>query len=229
MNAKIGRSMSANSNNINFFSGNVKASFDDFINENYFEISRKEDNLPENLEIYHGISKNPFTYQKDIFLGFLIKSKYDGIGNRKPIDLSIALDISGSMSSRDGIGNSRQAIYKGKSRMFLAKESLKKLINILDEKNDRISLLTFNDKIKHIFGLIQKEEIENKYLKDIELIESSGGTNLLGAIEEALNIFSNENNNKIRRILCITDAFYKDENNELYNLIKKIVEEKIYI
>ena len=161
------------STNINYFSGYAKVSFDGFINENNFELNPREKNLVENLEIYHGIAKNPLSFNKDIFLGFLVKSKYDGIGNRKPIDLSIALDVSGSMSSIDNSSI-------GKSRLTLAKEGLKKLVSILDEKNDRVSLLTFNHEIQKLFTLINKKDIETKFLNDIDAIKANGGTDLLG-------------------------------------------------
>ena len=213
--------MSANSQNMNYYSGFAKVSFDGFINENLFELNPRENNLIENLEIYHGVAKNPLNYQKETFLGFLVKSKYDGVGARKPIDISIALDVSGSMSHID-------SDKIGKSRLTLAKEGLKKFVSILDEKNDRISLLTFNHSVQKLFTLIHKKEIESKFLSDIDAIEADGGTDLLGSIKSAMENFSIENNdsNKVRRILCITDAYYDDDSNNLYNLMKKCVEEK---
>ena len=177
--------MSANSQNMNYYSGFAKVSFDGFINENLFELNPRENNLIENLEIYHGVAKNPLNYQKETFLGFLVKSKYDGVGARKPIDLSIALDVSGSMSSID-------SDKIGKSRLTLAKEGLKKLVSILDEKNDRVSLLTFNHNAQKLFTLIHKEEIERKFLSDIDAIEADGGTDLLGSIKSAMDNFSIE-------------------------------------
>jgi len=217
----LGHSMNANSNSMNYFSGFAKVSFDGFINENNFELNPKEANLVENLEVFHGVSKNPLNFQKDIYLGFLVKSKYDGIGNRQPIDLSIALDISGSMSCIDD--NSSD------SRLTLAKKGLKKLVSILDQKNDRVSLLTFNHEIQKLFTLNHKEDIETKFLNDIDAIRANGGTDLLEAVKVAIDNFSNNETaepNKMKRILCITDAIYEDRNNELYNLIKNCVEEK---
>lgn len=216
----LGKSMHARSSGVNYYSGYAKVSFDGFINENYFELNSQEKNLVENLEIYHGVAKNPLNFQKDLFLGFLLKSKYDGVGGRKPIDLSIALDISGSMSSFDN--------FKiRKCRLDLAKEGLKKLVSILDEKNDRVSLITFNHEIQTIFPLSHKEDIENDFLY-IDSITANGGTDLLGGVEKAMKNFTNEKDetNKLRRILCITDAYYSDNDNALYNLIKKCVEEK---
>ena len=216
----MGKSMNAGSFGVNYYSGFAKVSFDGFINENYFELNPQEKNLIANLEIYHGVAKNPLNFQKDLFLGFLVKSKYDGVGGRQPIDLSIALDVSGSMSSIDDS-------KIGKSRLTLAKEGLKKLVSILDE-NDRASLITFNHEIQKLFTLNKKEDIETKFLHDIDAIRANGGTDLLGAVAAAMENFSNETDgpNKLRRILCITDAYYSDDNNALYNLIKKCVEEK---
>ena len=97
----VGKSMSANSSNYNYGSNYAKVSFDGFINENYFQIESKEKNLLSNIEISHGTSKNPINNKTETFIGLIVKTKYDGIGNRRPIDLSIALDISGSMSTID--------------------------------------------------------------------------------------------------------------------------------
>ena len=208
--------MKAASSSVNYYSGFAKVSFDGFINENNFELNPRENNLAENLEIYHGVAKNPLNFNKDIFLGFLTKSKYDGIGNRQPIDLSIALDVSGSMSLIDDS-------KIGKSRLTLAKQGLKKLISIMDEKHDRFSLLTFDHEIYKLFTLMHKEDIENKFINDIDAISSKGGTDLFSAVEAAIENFD-ETKNNLKRILCITDAFYEDENDKLYNLIKKCVE-----
>ena len=218
MGALAGGAMNANSGNYDYYCGFGKVSFDGFINENYFSLDSQEKNLLENLEIYHGISKNPFNYKKNIFLGLFIKSKYDGIGNRKPIDLSIALDISGSMNEIDK--NS-----EGNSRIQLAKESLKKLVSIKDDKNDKISLVTFNHEVNKIFGLLEKNEIQNKYLNDIDNIKASGGTDLYSAIEFAMKNFDeNKNNNKEKRVVVITDDVYNDKDDKLFNLIKEYVE-----
>ena len=210
--------MRAASNSVNYYSGFAKVSFDGFINENNFELNPRENNLAENLEIYHGVAKNPLNFNKDIFLGFLIKSKYDGIGNRQPIDLSIALDVSGSMSIIDDS-------KLGKSRLTLAIQGLKKLVSIMDEINDRFSLLTFSHEINKLFTLMHKEDIENKFLQDIDAIRANGFTDLFSAVEAAIENLD-EFSNKSKRILCITDAIYDDKNDELYNLIKKCVEEK---
>ena len=209
----------AKSKNLDIFSGSgfAKVSFDGFINENYFQINTQEKDLINNLEISHATTFNPITHKKDTFMGIILKSKFDGIGNRQPIDLSIALDISGSMSTIDKINS--------KSRITLAKESLKKLISIMDDKNDKISLITFNNKANKIFGLLNKKEIQKNYLKKIDDITAINGTNLIEGLNAAINNL-NINDKKEKRIVIITDAVYKDTNNKLLNLVINCVEKK---
>jgi len=219
MGNSLGPNMNANSGNYNYFSGWAKVSFDGFINENYFQVSSQERNLVQNIEISHAFTKNPITNQKDAFISLILKSKYDGIGNRQPIDISIALDISGSMSCIDG--------NDAKSRLTLAKESLKKLVSIMDLDNDKMSLITFNHKIQKIFELLNKNDIQQKFLSDIDSIKANGGTDLVEALKAAMNNLNMENvEKKEKRIIMITDAAYKDVNNSLLNLFKQCVEEK---
>ena len=221
MGNSLGPSMSANSGNYNYYSGYSDysfVSFNGFINENYFNIISQEQNLVQNIEMSHAITQNPFNYKKDAFLGLILKSKYDGIGKREPIDLSIALDISGSMSLTDEKDK--------KSRLDLAKEALVKLVSIMNE-NDRLSLITFNQKAEKIFGLSTKAEIQNNLEQKLPEIKAGGGTNLVDAAIAAMDNLNsnNENNDKKKRIVFITDAYYDDTSEELFNLIKYHSEE----
>ena len=214
--------MNANSGSYNYFSSDAKVSFDGFINENYFLLDKREQNLVQNISITHAITKNPFNYRKDAFIGLFLKSKYDGYGNRHPIDISIALDVSGSMGTIDG--------NDGKSRIQLALESLTKLVGIMDQETDRISLITFNHETQKIFGLLGKNEIENKFLNDLKSIKDGGGTDLVLALKGAMdNMDINEEDKSIKknkRIIMITDVDYYDEDDGLFKLFKTCVEEK---
>ena len=218
-----GPDMNANSGNYNYYSRDAKVSFDGFINENYFLLESPEKNLVQNISITHAITKNPITYKKDAFIGMFLKSKYDGIGNRHPLDISIALDVSGSMDTCDDEDHR-------KNRVTLAKESLKKLVSIMDQEKDRISLITFNHTTRKIFGLLDKNEIERKFLNNLDDLKADGGTDLVEALREAMNNMEENNENinmkKDKRIIMITDVDYIDDNNELFNLFKTCVEEK---
>ena len=213
--------MNANSANYNYFSGWAKVSFDGFINENYFSINSQEKNLVQNMEIAHAITINPITNQKDAFISLMLKSKYDGIGNRQPIDMSIALDVSGSMSSIDG--------KDAKSRLTLAKESLKKLVSIMDREKDKMSLITFSHETNEIFKLLNKDEIQQKFLKSINNIKANGGTDLVKGLKAAMNNLNMENmEKKEKRIIMITDTAYDDINDNLLNLFKHVLKKKEY-
>ena len=219
MGAQCGPNMMANSGGYNYLSKFSKVSFSGFINENYYSITSQEKNLVENLELTHALARNPVTKKMEAFIALLLKSKYDGIGNRTPIELSIALDISGSMSVIDD--------SPGQSRLNLAKDALKKLVSIMDEKNDKMSLITFNHNTNKIFGLSSKEEIQQKYLNQLEAIKANGNTDLYAALKEAMNnINLDGHNNKGKRIVLITDAYYKDTSEKLFQLFEQCVNEK---
>ena len=69
--------------------------YEGLFNENYFKIDQRETKLINNVEISYAKVKNPITNQLERFIGLFVKSKYDGIGIREQIDISLALDISG--------------------------------------------------------------------------------------------------------------------------------------
>ena len=218
MESQVGPNMRANSSNYNYYSEFSLVSFNGFINENYFSVKVPEKNLYQNLDISHAITRNIFNYKQDGFLGLILKSKFDGIGKREPIDLSIALDISGSMFCTDE--------NNSKNRLTLAIEALKKLISIMNENDDRMALITFNQKTQKIFDLSKKSDIEKNHISKLDNIKAQGGTNLLDAAIVAMdNLNSDDNKDKNKRIILITDAYYDDASEELFNLIKINAEE----
>ena len=159
--------------------------------------------------------------EKEYYIGLICKSKYDGEEINEPLDLSIALDISGSMNCPINM------MTDGKSRIELAKNALNKLIlNI--KKDDKIALNIFNDESKTIFPLSNKESIFNN-LEIIKNIKANGGTNLTNALNNAIeNIIESKNKNK--RIILITDMLDNNPDINLSNLVKKCVNElNIYI
>ena len=88
-----------------------------------------------------------------------------------------------------------------------------------------MSLITFSDETKEIFGMINKKEIEEKYLNDINKIESFGETDLVLALKAAISKLDS-NEKKEKRIIMITDAVYDDINDELEKLFEECVEKK---
>lgn len=71
--------------------------YEGILNAAYFKLNSKEKKNTINLEISLSSVKNPISNEKEVWVGTLFKSKYDGEKINKLIDLSIALDISYSM------------------------------------------------------------------------------------------------------------------------------------
>ena len=79
-----------------FFENLSKISYDGIFNENYFKISSKETKLLLNMELSKAKIENIFNKnENEYYIGLICKSKYDGEEINEPLDLSIALDISG--------------------------------------------------------------------------------------------------------------------------------------
>ena len=147
----------------------------------------------------------------------LIKSKYDGIGRQEDeIDISIALDISGSMSSgfckkptfkELALGNEEMPNYNidnGKCRLELAKECLFKMIDSMSDKV-QMALTTFDTVSTMIIPLSPKKELKS-ISYNINAIQTNGGTDLRVTLEGAANCLL-ESTAKFKRVIIITDGW----------------------
>ena len=189
--------------------------YEGLFNSTFFKLNSKEEKKAINLEISLASVINPISNENEIWLGTLLKSKYDGQKINKLIDLSIALDISGSMSG---------------SRINMAKKSLIQLIQKLNDE-DNITISIFNNESKPIFPYQKVSELKKiDYIPEIEKLNAHGDTDILKAFKSAYDLMSKENcnKNKIRRIIIITDM--EDRvNEELTKFCEKISLEGIYI
>ena len=159
--------------------------------------------------------RNPISNENEVWLGTLLKSKYDGQKINKLIDLSIAIDISGSMSG---------------SRINMAKKSLIQLIQKLNDE-DNIAISKFNKSSEPIFPYQKVSDLKKTdYASEIEKLKAIGGTNILNAFKQAYNLMTVENcnKNKVRRMIIITDM-EDSVDEQLTNFCEKISKEGIYI
>ena len=230
--------------NYNPYSRCTTMPYEGLINENYFKIKQKETELAANLDIFKYISKNPFNKNLDYFLGLFIKSKYDGVGRKiDSIDISIALDISGSMQSSinqkpsfkelalqiENEENNNANMHNNnnipkKDRLTIAKECLFKMINSMNDKV-QMALTTFNSESKLVIALSPKEELKS-FSNNINKIQANGGTDLTKALEGAAECL-NESTAKFKRVIIITDGW--DNRNNFMDLARKINEKDILI
>ena len=185
------------------------------LNSAYFKLNSTEDKKTINMEISLASVINPISKENEVWLGTLLKSKYDGKKIDKLIDLSIAIDISGSMSG---------------SRINMAKKSLIQLIEKLNDE-DNIAISKFNTQSEPIFQYQKVSELKKtNYVEEIEKLDAIGGTNILKAFQGAYNLMTNENCNKnnIRRMIIITDMEDR-ANNDLAKFSEQMSKEGIYL
>ena len=133
--------------------------YEGIFNSTFFKLNSKEEKKAVNMEISLASVINPISKEKEIWLGTLLKSKYDGQKIDKLIDLSIAIDISGSMSG---------------SRIFMAKKSLIQLIKKLNDE-DNIALSKFNSESYQVFPYQKVSELKKiNYASEIEKLQAKG-------------------------------------------------------
>ena len=189
--------------------------YEGIFNSTFFKLNSKEDKKALNMEISLASVLNPISNEKEVWLGTLLKSKYDGKKIDKLIDLSIAIDVSGSMQG---------------SRINMAKKSLLQLIQKLNDE-DNITISKFNEDSSPIFHYQKVSELKKMdYISEIEKLKASGGTDILKAFKGAYNLMIGENKtkNRIRRMIIITDM--EDRvNEELNKFCEKISLEGIYV
>ena len=131
--------------------------YDGVINENYFPIQCRENLLLNNLEISHCKVKNPMTNEEELFLGLIVKSKYDGTpGISEPLDVCITLDISGSMNCKIGANQDDDL-----TRNDLSVQSIVKLVQQLNDE-DGIAINTFDTESHNIVPFMLKKKIDPK-------------------------------------------------------------------
>ena len=233
--------------NFNPYSGCTVLPYEGIINENYFRIKKRETELSANLETFKYATKNPFSGSIEYFLGMLIKSKYDGIGRQEDeIDISIALDISGSMSSfidqkptfkelalekeeeedkkEEKFRKKERMMKDSKNRLQIAKECLFKMIDTMSEKV-QMALTTFDTESNLIISLSPKSELIS-ISNMINNIKEGGGTDLTVALDGAAKCLD-ESTAKFKRVIIITDGW--DNKTTFMDLARKLNEKNILI
>ena len=165
----------------------------------------------------YAISPDPISGQTEYYMSVGLNS---GIKQsdfkRKPQNLVVVLDISGSMNSAfnryyyDGYGNRIDNEYvETKSKMKVAAESVVALIDQL-EADDRFSMVLFDNSAYLAKPLRDIETTDVDALKGHILdLRPQGGTNMSAGMEEGIDQFTREFKNTPgydNRIIFLTDA-----------------------
>lgn len=190
------------------------------------------------------VSKDPISNKNELYMTVGLNSNIKQSDfKRKKLNLTVVLDISGSMSSEfdsyyyDQFTGKKQENNEDsqKTKMQIANESVNVLLDQLND-DDRFGMVLFDDQsyLGKPISLIRNTDV-NAIKNHILEIKASGGTNFEAGYtkatelyEEYLNVNSYEYEN---RIIVITDAMpnYGETSDEgLMSYVKQNAEKGIY-
>lgn len=177
---------------------------EELINYFNYELEAPTDGQP--FAISYEIGKCPWNEEHELAM---VNIKGEEFTERKPQNLVLLIDVSGSMYSQN--------------KLPLVKKSMELLLGNLDER-DRISIVTYASGVKTVLDGVTADK-KDEIIGAINSLTASGGTNGAGGIQLAYEVaqkYKTDGNNRI--ILC-TDGDFNigiSDNDEL----KKFIEEK---
>ena len=118
---------------------------------------------------------------------------------RKPTHVVFCLDISGSMYG-SGISELRDAMN------YILDPDLASKDKLQFSKNDKITVITFNNKVSEVFDTKFGSETR-EIIDKINNLEANGGTNIYAPSVEALKILKDDNSDEYTRtVIIMTDG-----------------------
>ncbi len=188
-------------------------------------------------------NRNPLTNEEELYLSLALNSNLtEASFKRKKLNLTIVLDISGSMgSSFDNYyydGKSRKEYednFDKRSKMEIAKECIIDLTKHL-KSGDRLAIVLFDNSpyLAKPFNLIESTDME-AIRNHVSEINYRGGTNMYAGIQTASELYNKlpeyDSAEYDNRIIFLTDAMPNaavTNENSLWGVIKVNAEKKIY-
>lgn len=235
--------------NINNFRENIEngyfpistdITYNGIYNDYYFNTGKKVESTEMFSPAYStAISKDPISGKNEYYMTVGLNSNIKQSDfKRKKLNIVIALDISGSMSSNFNSyyydGNSEEISKSIKNKMEIANESVNLLLDELKE-DDRVGIVLFDDEayLAKEVNLVKKTDME-KIKEHVLEIKPQGGTNFEEGYKLGTQLFTEEmltNSEYENRIIVITDAMPnmgKTSKNLLANNIEHNANKGIY-
>ncbi len=141
-----------------------------------------------NLTVTRFPSKKVITRALDLYIEEL----------RKPTHVVFCLDYSGSM-----YGSGNEDLSSAMS--YILDYDQAKNDNLQFSRKDKITVVTFGNKIKHVWSVDNGRET-NELIDNIRNEYVSGGTALYTAIREGIDILSDESDDYTKTIIAMTDG-----------------------
>ncbi len=142
----------------------------------------------KNLTVTRFPSKKVITRALDLYIEEL----------RKPTHVVFCLDYSGSM-----YGSGNEDLSSAMS--YILDYDQAKNDNLQFSRKDKITVVTFGNKIKHVWSVDNGRET-NELIDNIRNEYVSGGTALYTAIREGIDILSDESDDYTKTIIAMTDG-----------------------
>ncbi len=182
------------------------------LSENNYPLASRETEKLMSAEFSNASFHNPVTNKKEVFVGALTKSKYDGVGKRDSnIDILLVMDISGSMGSNLGKSN--------KSCLSLAKVACVKLFDQL-HPDDIFGLAVFDDHADEIYSIQKLGNNKGTIINKINEMKTKGGTILINGMNMAYTMMKKvnleEGENREKRIVFLTDMEDVSSENQFF-------------
>ncbi|MBE5805676.1 MAG: VWA domain-containing protein [Clostridiales bacterium] len=235
--------------NINNFRENIEngyfpistdITYNGIYSDYYFNTGKKVESTEMFSPAYStAISKDPISGKNEYYMTVGLNSNIKQSDfKRKKLNIVIALDISGSMSSNFNSyyydGNSEEISKSIKNKMEIANESVNLLLDELKE-DDRVGIVLFDDEayLAKEVNLVKKTDME-KIKEHVLEIKPQGGTNFEEGYKLGTQLFTEEmltNSEYENRIIVITDAMPnmgKTSKNLLVNNIEHNADKGIY-
>ncbi len=129
---------------------------------------------------------------------------------KKQADIMIVMDTSGSMQTDDKIGQAVEAALAFLEGM---------------ESTNRVGLMLFDDEIDYRVELENYESAQNQLYSNIRGLRADGGTELYGALLEAVNIMSDEpDEERIRAVILLSDGADTGDSGTTLNQVTRAIE-----
>ncbi|CAF1094238.1 unnamed protein product [Didymodactylos carnosus] len=201
---------------------NASINVEGLYNEYYFDTGCSDTTTDQLLEstFTFATTKNVLTTDQEIYLNVSFRTKYDGINERKQLNLVVVLDVSGSMSehfsspSTNGLESIKNQDLSSLTKIDVAKQVVKQLINNL-KSNEQFGLVLFNSSANLLQPLRKVTGLNmNELYEYVDQIRADGGTNMECGMKMAVQMFSDMlseyeiigDEHHLNHILFLTDA-----------------------